>query len=167
MNEKELQTLLDRQSITDSIYQYCRSVDRLDAKLGRSIWHEDSYADYGKTHYQGDGKGVIDWIIVRHRFLAAHSHQVSNILINVDGDTAGSESYYHATLRFKLVRFVRQIGIWGRYVDSWSRKNGRWGIDKRIAIIDFDELSKAKEMTRPKISRRNNSDPSYAALPQI
>ena len=42
-----LQSLADRQAITEMIYRYCRSVDRLDIPLGHSIWHEDAIADYG------------------------------------------------------------------------------------------------------------------------
>ena len=89
----------DRQAITELIYSYCRSVDRLDIPLGHSIWHEDGYADYGAAFYQGPGKGVIDQICAGHRNLLHHSHQVSNILIDLDGDRAGSESYVTASLR--------------------------------------------------------------------
>lgn len=35
-----LAALVDRQQITDLIYRYCRSVDRLDIPLGHSVWHE-------------------------------------------------------------------------------------------------------------------------------
>ena len=43
MTEREVQ---DRLAITDSIYRYCRSVDRLDVALGHSVFHPDSYADF-------------------------------------------------------------------------------------------------------------------------
>jgi len=44
-----LQDLADRQAISDLIYRYCRSVDRIDIPLGHSIWHEDGIADYGEA----------------------------------------------------------------------------------------------------------------------
>ncbi|WP_372764558.1 nuclear transport factor 2 family protein, partial [Litorivivens sp.] len=56
-----LQTLVDKQDITELIYRYCRSVDRLDEALGYSIWHDDGIADYG-DFYRGPGRGVIDLI---------------------------------------------------------------------------------------------------------
>ena len=87
MNDPEtLRALVDRQEITDLIYRYCRSVDRLDVPLGHSIWHEDAIADYGEEFYQGDGRGVIDLICAQHLHVLHHSHQVSNIIIDLDGD---------------------------------------------------------------------------------
>jgi hypothetical protein len=155
--------LADRQAITDMIYRYCRAVDRLDISLGHSIWHVDGVADYG-NFYQGDGRGVIDLICAQHEQLLHHSHQVSNILIEIDGDCAGSEAYVTATLRCIRDARVMQIDVWGRYVDWWSRREGCWGLDKRIAILDFDEIRDVVEMQRHKAGRRDRRDASYAAL---
>lgn len=154
----------DRQAITDLIYRYCRSVDRLDIPLGHSIWHDDGVADYGPAVYQGPGKGVIDLICAQHLHTLHHSHQVSNILITLDGDRAASESYVTATLRMAAGDGLRQIMVWGRYIDSWSRRDGRWGLDKRLSIRDFDEIRAVTEMVRHDVGRRDRSDPSYAVL---
>lgn len=62
MDESRFNALADRQAITDLIYRYCRSVDRLDIPLGYSIWHDAATADYGADVYQGDGRGAIDHI---------------------------------------------------------------------------------------------------------
>ena len=150
----------DRLAITDLIYRYCRSVDRLDVALGHSIWHDDGIADYGSI-YQGSGKGVIDLICAQHRQTLHHSHQVTNILIELAGDRATSESYVTANLRIQQGPQLRQISVWGRYIDSWSRREGRWGLDKRIAIRDFDERRDVVEMSRYDIGKRDPSDPSY------
>ena len=158
-----LQDLIDRQAITDLIYRYCRSVDRLDIPLGHSIWHENGVADYGAV-YQGAGKGVIDHICAQHRKALAHSHQVSNILIDLDGDRAGSESYFTASIRVMSGKQLRQISVWGRYIDRWSRRDGRWGLDKRIAIRDFDEIRDVAEMNRHDTGKRDDTDPSYDVL---
>src|SRR5690606_22158123 len=107
---------------------YCRAVDRLDIPLGQSIFHEDGYADYGAGFYQGPGKGVIEAICQSHHHLTSHSHQVTNILIEVDGDRAGSESYVFGTMRSAHDGKTMQIGVWGRYLDRWEKRDGRWGI---------------------------------------
>jgi len=156
--------LADRQAIADLIYRYCRSVDRLDVPLGHSIWHDDGIADYGPEVYQGPGKGVIDLICAQHRKTLHHLHQVGNLLIALDGDRAASESYVIATLRVMAGERLRQIMVWGRYVDSWSRRGGRWGLDKRIAIRDFDEIRDVTEMVRHDVGTRDHGDPSYAAF---
>jgi SnoaL-like domain len=159
-----LQELADRQAITDLIYRYCRSVDRLDIPLGHSIWHEDAVADYGETVYQGNGRGVIDHICAQHLRTLHHSHQVSNIIIELDGDSAGSESYVTASLRVLRGQQLKQMTVWGRYVDRWSRRKGRWGLDKRISIRDFDEVRDVVAIGEHDIGRRDRSDPSYAVL---
>src|SRR3546814_11228563 len=101
MNDDTLRALADRQQITGLIYRYCRAVDRLDIALGHSIWHDDGIADYGADVYQGRGRGVIDHICAQHRHTLMHSHQISNVIIELDGDRAGSEPYLTATLRVR------------------------------------------------------------------
>jgi len=56
------------------------------------------------------------------------------------------------------------ISVWGRYVDQWSCRNGRWGLDKRLSIRDFDEIREVKAMYDHDVGRRDRSDPSYAVL---
>jgi len=154
---------VDRNSITELIYRYCRAVDRLDVPLGHSIWHDDGIADYGEL-YRGPGKGVIDLICEQHLALLHHSHQVANILITLAGDTAGSESYVHATLRAGTGDNLQQIDVWARYIDQWSKRDGRWGLDLRTVVIDFDEVRGVTEMQRHHMGKRDRSDPSYNAL---
>jgi hypothetical protein len=163
MSADILQQLADRQAITDHIYRYCRSVDRLDIPLGHSIWHEDGIADYG-GYYNGPGKGVIDLICGNHSGLLHHSHQISNILIEMQGDKAGSESYCTASLRLRRGDKLIHMMVWSRYIDSWSRRNGRWALDKRIAIRDFDEMREVTAMEQHDAGRRDHGDPSYAVL---
>ncbi|MGO9934910.1 MAG: nuclear transport factor 2 family protein [Steroidobacteraceae bacterium] len=159
-----LRDLQDRFAIIDLIHRYCRSVDRLDVPLGHSIWHEDGIADYGAAVYQGNGRGVIDFICAQHGKTLHHSHQVSNILIDLDGDRAGSESYAIAALRIRRGERLQQMTVWSRYIDRWSRRNGRWGLDQRIAIRDFDEIHDVVPLGDHDSGRRDRSDPSYAVL---
>ena len=158
------QAVADRQAIAELIYLYCRCVDRLDIPLGHSIWHEDGYADYGAAVYQGNGRGVIDHICARHRQALQHSHQVSNIIIDLDGDRAGSESYVTATVRMRQNEQLKQMIIWGRYIDEWSRREGRWGLDKRLSVRDFDEIRDVTALYEHDTGRRDRTDPSYAVL---
>jgi hypothetical protein len=94
-----------------------------------------------------------------------HSHQVSNIMIELDGDRATSEAYVTATLWMKDGEKMKRLSVWARYLDQWSRRNGRWGIDKRVEITDFDEINDAiPHGNYPKMSRRDRNDPSYTFL---
>jgi hypothetical protein len=158
-----LRMLADRQAITDLIYRYCRAMDRIDVELGYSLWHDDAVADYGDI-YRGSGRGFIDFVSAQHRRALAHSHQVTNIIIELNGDRAGSESYVISNLRVKDGEQLKQITVWGRYIDQWSRRDGRWAIEKRIAVRDFDEVRTVVAMSDSNVGRRDRGDPSYAAL---
>jgi hypothetical protein len=158
-----LQSVVDRLEITDLVYRYCRSMDRMDVDLGYSIWHEDSVADYSAAGgYKGSGRGFIDWVTANHRHMKSHAHLVSNILIELDGDRAASETYVFVTLQRLEGQTVQQIACWCRYLDQWSRRGGRWGIDKRVSVMDMDEVREVKPLfTGAGIGRRDGTDPSY------
>ncbi|MET0588557.1 MAG: nuclear transport factor 2 family protein [Novosphingobium sp.] len=160
-----LTELADKQAIRDLIYTYCRAVDRIDVPLGHSIWHDDGYADYGADYYQGPGKGVIDTICAHHHHLLSHSHQVANILIELHSDSAGSESYVHGTMRMKRDGKLMHLGVWGRYLDSWEKRDGRWGLVRRSVVFDHQEIREVTTMPGHGLAAaRDVSDPSYAVL---
>jgi hypothetical protein len=152
----------DRLAITDKIYRYCRSVDRLDIPVGHSVFHEDSYADFGG--YRGPGRGWIDYICEEHKKFLYHSHQVTNVIIELDGDTAGSESYVYASLQRRDGDQVFQHEFWARYVDKWSKRDGDWAIDRRDCIVDYGAIREVTPLPGNPRSQRDASDPSYTVL---
>lgn len=156
--------LADKDAIRNLIYTYCRAVDREDVALGHSIWHDDGYADYGADFYQGPGKGVIDKTCHDSRQLLSQSHQVTNMLIELDGDRAGSETYISSTYRLEQKGVLMHMAVWGRYLDRWEKRSGRWGLVHRQVIFDHDEIRPVTPMGRAKGFARGNSDPSYKIL---
>ncbi|MEO6091396.1 MAG: nuclear transport factor 2 family protein [Novosphingobium sp.] len=162
IDEFALQAVIDKQAITEQIYRYCRAVDRLDIPLGHSIWHDDAVADYGAEYYQGPGKGVIDTICAHHGQLLGHSHQITNILIALDGDSAGSEAYVTGTMRQERAGKLFQMGIWARYLDAWERRDGCWKITRREVVFDHEEIREVTPMGRALRFTRDRTDPSYA-----
>ena len=167
MND-QMQALLDKEAIREALYKYCRSVDRLDAALGHSVFHEDSHADYGADVYQGPGRGCIDKIIKDHDHLTGHSHQISNVLIALDGNhpctRAGSEAYMTGTMRMMRDGKEFQIFVRARYLDAWEKRGGRWAITRRELAYDHDEVREVTSMRGASNSARDTSDPSYPLL---
>jgi hypothetical protein len=159
-----LETLADKQAIRDQLYAYCRSVDRLDIPLGHAVFHEDSHADYGEGVYQGPGRGAIDAICAQHHHLTSHSHQITNILVELDGDRAGSEAYMTGTMRMERDGKEFQIFVRARYLDAWEKRGGRWGIVRREVAYDHDEVREVTSMRGPSHSARDGGDPSYRFL---
>jgi hypothetical protein len=155
-----------KQEITEVIYRYCRGLDRMDRDLALSVWHADGTADYGAM-YTGTGPGFVDWVWQAHAGFDRHSHQISNVLIEVTGDRATSESYVTVALwsRPDAEHVVEIIGR-GRYVDRWSRRDGRWAVDHRQYIHDFQTIAElpATATDTSSASSRDRSDPSYAVL---
>ena len=162
-----LQQLADREAIRERLYRYCRSMDRADAPLGRSIFHEDAQADYGRI-YKGRGRDLIDELCKRHlQNFVGHSHQLTNILIDLDGDRAASEAYVTANVRMMRDSKLQQLTIWARYIDQWSRRQNNWGIDRRRLVIDLDEIRDVGITNNHEDTRRDRDDPSYAAIRSV
>lgn len=159
----DLTTIGDRLAIMDAMYRYCRSMDRMDRELGYGVWHEGGTADYGKL-FRGSGREFVDWACEHHRPMLAHSHQVANILIELHGDTASSESYVTVVLRLEVRGQLEQVTVRGRYLDRWSRPDGRWAIDHRLYVHDFDERHAVATVSLDGWGRRDRDDPSYAVL---
>ncbi|HEX4219153.1 MAG TPA: nuclear transport factor 2 family protein [Acidimicrobiales bacterium] len=165
MFDSTVETLLAKQAISEVLYRYCRGLDRMDRALALSVWHEGSTVDYGPI-FTGSGAEFVDWVWVAHAGLAAHSHQITNILIDVSGELATSEAYVTVALRTQpdggsVVDIVDR----GRYLDRWSRRQGVWAIDHRTFVEDFQALyavplTEATDGSQS-TGRRGPDDPSY------
>ena len=51
-----------------------------------------------------------------------------------------------------------------RYVDRWSRREGRWAIDARECLVDLGTLAEVSELPGSPRSRRDATDPSHEVL---
>ena len=168
MRADPTRTLLDEQAIQETLYRYCRGVDRMDRALTRSCWHADGSADY-RGMFAGDVDALLDWMWKLHAPMQTHSHQITNMLIEVAGDRAASEAYVTVALRSGGSRSsARDILSRGRYVDRWSRREDRWAIDHRLYLNDWTTfLPVSGESTPASSGRRDPDDPSYAAFAEL
>jgi hypothetical protein len=166
-----LQELAAKQAITEAIYRYCRGYDRMDADLALSVWHAGGTVAYG-NRYDGPAADYIGPSWEYRRGLSGFSHQVGNILIALRGDRAASESYVTASLQFPPKDGIIVEDVWrGRYLDRWSRRDGRWGIDHRLFVADsYAQTSYPAERLDPSflaLSRTDRDDPSYALFAEL
>lgn len=159
--EAQMRALIDKQAITEQIYNYGRCMDRLDRELGRGVFHPEAVADYGPQMFQGTGWDFVDWIMEAHRNFTTHAHEFSNIMIWLDGDTARSETYGDVTLRRRAEDgTLHDIRNLGRYIDRWERRDGTWRIIYRNYVHDFDQSGPAVGEFET-MGKRDRSDPSY------
>ena len=162
MSGTSIDIMLAKQDIREQIYRYCRAMDRLDNDLGYSVWHDDATAIYEASPYVGTGRGFIAWVIPKHLTFVNHSHQVTNILIAVDGEEADSESCFIVAPRTKAEDGGETDHIiLGRYLDRWRRVDGRWAISRRECIIDMANSVPVSDGWIAASGRRDRDDPSY------
>lgn len=162
MTDSELQTIYDRQQISEALYVYCRAVDRVDRELGYTIWHNDADVDYGEAIYRGNARGLIDYICDSHLKGVVHSHQVTNVIIRFHDGGALSEAYVTSGMRMMVAGELKQVTTRGRYLDRWSRKGGPWRIERRMFVNDFDDVRTANPGSIPPRFTLDRGDPSYA-----
>nr|QQZ49247.1 nuclear transport factor 2 family protein [Phenylobacterium glaciei] len=48
-HDPQVQALIDKQAITEVLFNYCRAVDRADIALLTSCYHDDATEDHGGT----------------------------------------------------------------------------------------------------------------------
>lgn len=136
--DNRLAALCDKEEIRDLLYTYCRGVDRIDADLLRAVFHEDATVTYG-----GFKGAASEWVGHATRFLntiGPTHHNLTNILITLDGDKAKGETYciaVHGDVQRDegLVDLV----VYVRYVDEFERRNGAWRISKRTLVYDWNQ----------------------------
>lgn len=165
-------SLLAKQEIRDALARYCRAMDRRDEALAAELWHADGTADYGADIFQGSGAGFAAWVTEVHGGFERHSHQITNVLIELSGpgaagNTAVSEAYVTVVLRTAPGPggVVTQITSRGRYLDHWAWRDDRWAVMARQYVDDFttsEQLTPVEAGTPSPVGRRDSSDPSYA-----
>lgn len=169
-----LQGLLAREAIREQIYNYGRGIDRIDKQLTMDVWHPDGTADYGGQTV--NGRGLVEELFKGLPNMTASAHHLLESRIEVDGDTAVSETIANTSivnpLEERSVQGVR-VGstgisvslIRGRYADRWSKKDGHWALDHRAYIEDFRTVQEIPGAPRLGRGTRDREDPSYAIVP--
>ena len=166
----DIEDVVVKQSIAEGLYRYCRSLDRMDRELYATVFESGAELDYGE-HFVGTAEQFCDWVWAAHDGMQAHSHQITNILVEAanEGGTAVSEAYVTVCLRTNVDDAGRSFDVVdrGRYLDRWTRQtDGSWRIASRRYRSDIHHASDAS--TSPQVTaRRDRSDPSYKLFNQV
>jgi 3-phenylpropionate/cinnamic acid dioxygenase small subunit len=138
-------TLVAKQRITEVLYRRARAGDRRDVELALSCYHDDA-----TERHDGFSGPAADFIrdvsmISPHSTAPVTSlwHLVSNILIEIDGDTAEVESYHIALVSRDDGTGEIQAFIGGRYLDRLAQRGGRWAITHRDVVFDWTRVAEA------------------------
>lgn len=165
MASDDVVTLLRaKDEIRDVLYRYCRAADRCDVDLLASVYHPDATEDHGG--FVGPASEFRAEVIprLRGRWVATQ-HLMGNILIDIDGDVAHTESYfvaYHQPPRDDRGRVPMWV-LGARYVDRFERRDGRWLIAHRVMVKDWEDTRPIVDLgERPfQPQHRDRTDVSY------
>lgn len=137
--EEEVRRLVDRQAIVDVLQCYCYLVDikQLD-RMVDEVFAPDGSDDHGEGPVVGR-EAIRAWFEDAVANIAAGAHNISNVLVDIDGD--------RATMRSNVVSWTWTMASAGKgplrpadyvlslsYVDELSRYPEGWRIDRRVLV---------------------------------
>ena len=134
--DPHIQEILDKQKIYDLLCRYMRGLDRLDRELLRSVYHDDATDDRG--FFKGTADEFVDMAIELLKQFDYCSHMIAQALIEVEGDVAFGEIYFHAYHRGTKDGVEKDLIIIGRYIDRYEKRDGVWKIAHRTELVDLD-----------------------------
>ncbi len=146
----ELTTLLAEREIRRRLLDYCRGIDRCDAELVASAYHDGAYDDHGS--YKGDAATFAEYATKALRATCdATVHGLGDSIIDFDeaGETAWVETYVSAQhLRHDDDGpFLEWFA--GRYVDRFERRDGDWRIAHRVCCRTWDKVERIELAFEP------------------
>ena len=168
-----LDELKSRAEIAEVALRYCRGIDRCDEALLRSCFHPDSTHRHGA--FEGLSADFCTFAMETVAPLRFTHHQLGPVSIELDGETAYTETYFtalhrhganlHAGGRPHEDRFAG-----GRYVDRFERRDGVWKIAHRRGITEWMRYEPSSDNgfwdgPAEQRGRRDRDDPVYDRKP--
>jgi len=155
--------LKDRQDIFDCIQRESRARDRQDAGQIAGCWWEDGVIERGASitrvpdYPERANKGHSDGFHMT-------SHNITNHLCELDGDTAYCEYYVMGGL-FWLDGKTTTIAF-GRYLDQLEKRQGEWRLRYRRCTIEMSSDTDGTWVHSGRVkgflkALWNGKDPSY------
>ena len=165
----ELEKLLAKDQIRESIYLYSRCMDRCDNDLCDLIFTEDSEL-HSPPDCEGTGRQFCAWAEGNHRgFYDYTSPQYTDVIIAFKSDTeAVSETYGILSLfgtdgaMGAKPKMRKVLTIHNRYIDRWRLcDDGRWRICERYMLNEQNNLTDVGYYAGSHLSRRDKDDLVY------
>jgi ketosteroid isomerase-like protein len=128
--DSELQELLDRARIADTIYAFCDYCDRGDVEAVVGLFAEDGVMDLGGGAVHIGRPELRDMFADRFALYKSTTFHCSGVrLVSYDGATAATTTYLYGI--HDAARLDRQMHVWGRYEDEMVNDAGVWRFLRR------------------------------------
>jgi len=165
-----LQAVVDKSEIGDVLTAFARGLDRIDENLLRSVLHPDATLDLGPGIFQGTGNDYVNWVLGVLQGIKTSHHMIGNIRVELEGDVALVESYFHSHFRLDKAIGREDLFMGGRNLDRMERRpsgpGGVWKIVHRKQMMDWVRTEAVSDIfyhQNPDAlwSYRSKTDPSY------
>ena len=136
MIEAELREIRDRIEIEELMYRYAEMVDQRDWKQMDRVFALEATIDYTSTGGRvGPFRETLAWLDRALESWPINLHVVTNLIIELDGDTARTRCYFHAPMARETEEGPQYvITNAGRYEDRLVRTNTGWRIVERVCF---------------------------------
>lgn len=135
--DNRLESFLSKHEISEVLARQARGVDRADAELLKSCYHEDAIEEHG-PNYSGPAHAYIEGAVERIRQMGNMAHYLCNQHIELDGETAWVEAYVITFARFDRDGTDVDTFTGARSVDRFERRDGEWKIAHRKLVFDWN-----------------------------
>jgi hypothetical protein len=143
--EADVRRLVDHQAILDVLHRYCYLVDNQDLdRMVEEVFAPDGSDDHGEGPVFGR-EAIRDWFVGNTANIAGNAHNISNVVIDIDGDratmrsTVTSWTWTRATADRGPLRPADYVLV-VQYVDALSRYPEGWRIDTRVLYSNGESV---------------------------
>jgi len=128
--------LADREAIRDTLMSYPRALDRIDMDIAAKVYWPEAIDDHAGMF---DGKMAEHRKIIERNLRAtdATQHFYANILIEIDGSEARTETYAVAYHGHDHEGQKASWIIGGRALDRLEKRDDEWRIVERRLVFDW------------------------------
>lgn len=166
----QLQSLLDKQAITELVHAYCNAADRRDYDKMRALYHDDATDNHG-GFFQGLAQDFINQLPAIQASMMILHHNVTTVNVKIDGNRGEGEIYVLAFHKVQAEPEPFDLLIGGRYLDHYEKRDGVWKFAHRAVLADWVNVHNPSivDLESPLvqgslIGQRDTSDPSYTEL---
>lgn len=125
-------TRMDQHDIAEVLIRYASGIDRRDWSRFRTCFTDDVAASYDGIGSWAGVDEITDFMIDAHLGLGSTLHRITNIDIDIDGDTASSRAYVDAVIL--TLDGSTGVNTLGYYDDELVRTTDGWRIARRTFV---------------------------------
>ncbi len=168
--------LIAKDAIRDTVYRYCRGIDRLDLDLVRSCYHPDATDQHGS--FSGTVDEYLAWVEPLLGKYDRTFHFVGNVVIDfapptwgapqpisTDLKTAWCESYGVAHHEAAGGADHQNLVTGFRFLDRFEDRGAGWAIASRVATTEWSRVDPEAGWWQPPAEftrgSRDTTDPLY------